>query len=95
MNQSLFDESINIPYLIVIFLQFPIEGTVPEPRHSHTASSYQGGAVVFGGLDKRGAPLGDVALLKPNGLGFTWETLDVQPSPVSRSGTNQQVMFHW
>lgn len=92
MNQSVFDKSIDVTYYF--YLQFPIEGTVPEPRHSHTASSYQGGAVVFGGLNKRRAPLGDVVLLKPNGLGFTWETLEVQPSPVSRSVTNQQVMFH-
>lgn len=93
MNQSMFDKSINITYSF--YLQFPIEGTVPEARHSHTASSYQGGAVVFGGLDKRGAPLGDVVLLKPNRLGFTWETLEVQPSPVSRSVTNQQALFRW
>lgn len=51
--------------------------------------------MVFGGLNKKGAPLGDVVLLKPNGLGFTWETLEVQPSPVSRSVTNQQIVFHW
>lgn len=47
--------------------------------------------MVFGGLNERGAPLGDVVLLKPNGLGFTWETLEVQPSPVSRSVTNRHV----
>lgn len=72
--------------------EFPIEGTVPEPRHSHTASAYQGGAVVFGGLNKKGAPLGDVVLLKPSGLGFTWETLEVQPSPVSRYSHSAHVI---
>lgn len=87
----MFDKGIDTTFYFS--LQFPIEGTVPEPRHSHTASSYQGGAVVFGGLNTRGAPLGDVVLLKPNSLGFTWETLEVQPSAVSRSVTTQQVMF--
>lgn len=72
-------------YFSLFVLQFPIEGTAPVARHSHTASSYRGGAVVFGGLNESGAPLGDVVLLKPNGLGFTWITLEVQPFPVSRS----------
>uniref|UniRef100_A0A674NKR6 tRNA wybutosine-synthesizing protein 4 n=1 Tax=Takifugu rubripes TaxID=31033 RepID=A0A674NKR6_TAKRU len=69
------------------------EGSVPEPRHSHTACSHRmGGAVVFGGLNERGAPLGDVALLRPNGSGFAWEILEVQPSPVPRYSHSAHVI---
>lgn len=84
-NESIkFDKSLASLFFF-FFLQVPIAGSVPEPRHSHTACSHRvGGAVVFGGLNKRGAPLGDVVLLRPNGSGFTWETLEVQPSPVPR-----------
>lgn len=92
-NESAFEKSINVTYCFT--LQFPIEGTVPEPRHSHTACSYQGGAVVFGGLNKRGAPLGDAVLLRPHGSGFTWETLELQPPPVPRSVMDQLDTFYW
>ncbi|XP_056891644.1 tRNA wybutosine-synthesizing protein 4 [Takifugu flavidus] len=73
--------------------EFSIKGSVPEPRHSHTACSHRmGGAVVFGGLNERGAPLGDVALLRPNGSGFAWEILEVQPSPVPRYSHSAHVI---
>uniref|UniRef100_H3CML5 tRNA wybutosine-synthesizing protein 4 n=1 Tax=Tetraodon nigroviridis TaxID=99883 RepID=H3CML5_TETNG len=72
--------------------EFAVGGTVPAPRHSHTASSYRGGAVVFGGLGEGGAPLGDVVLLKPDASGFAWVTLEVQPSPVSRYGHSAHVI---
>lgn len=41
--------------------------------------------MVFGGLDRRGVPLGDTVLLRVNEKGFNWEALKVQPSPVPRS----------
>lgn len=40
--------------------------------------------MVFGGLDRRGVPLGDTLVLKPNERGFSWETIELQPSPVPR-----------
>nr|XP_020475690.1 tRNA wybutosine-synthesizing protein 4 isoform X2 [Monopterus albus] len=64
--------------------EIPVEGAAPEPRHSHSACSYQGGAVVFGGLDRRGVPLGDTVVLRPTERGFCWERLEVQPPPVPR-----------
>lgn len=92
-NESIkFDKSLASLFLFV--LQVSIAGSVPEPRHSHTACSHpMGGAVVFGGLNKRGAPLGDVVLLRPNGSGFTWETLAVQPSPVPRFVPEEEGCF--
>ncbi|KAK2840324.1 hypothetical protein Q5P01_014064 [Channa striata] len=64
--------------------EIPVEGAAPESRHSHSACSYQGGVVVFGGLDRRGVPLGDTVVLKPTDSGFHWERVEVQPPPVPR-----------
>uniref|UniRef100_A0A3B5ALD7 tRNA wybutosine-synthesizing protein 4 n=1 Tax=Stegastes partitus TaxID=144197 RepID=A0A3B5ALD7_9TELE len=64
--------------------EMPVGGAAPEARHSHSACSYKGGVVVFGGLSRGGAPLGDTVLLKPTERGFSWERLDVQPPPVPR-----------
>ncbi|KAM9802866.1 tRNA wybutosine-synthesizing protein 4 [Syngnathus typhle] len=61
-----------------------VEGAAPEARHSHSACSYQGGLVLFGGHGKRGEPLGDIVVMKPNERGFCWETIDVQPPPCPR-----------
>ncbi len=73
------------PVCVYIIFQIPVEGTAPEARHSHSACSYQGGVVVFGGLDRRGVPLGDIMVLRPNERGFSWERVEVQPPPVPRS----------
>lgn len=67
------------------YLQIPVEGAAPEARHSHSACSYQGGVVVFGGLDRSGVPLGDTVVLRPTERGFSWERVAVQPPPVPRS----------
>ncbi|CAJ1078943.1 tRNA wybutosine-synthesizing protein 4 isoform X1 [Xyrichtys novacula] len=64
--------------------EIQVEGAIPEARHSHSACSYRGGLVVFGGLDRRGVPLGDTAVLRPTERGFTWERVEVQPPPVAR-----------
>ncbi|XP_037543073.1 tRNA wybutosine-synthesizing protein 4 [Nematolebias whitei] len=64
--------------------EIPVDGTAPAARHSHSACSYQGGALVFGGLSPRGTPLGDTALLRQTETGFLWETVDVRPPPVPR-----------
>ncbi|XP_040913361.1 tRNA wybutosine-synthesizing protein 4 [Toxotes jaculatrix] len=64
--------------------EIPAEGAAPQGRHSHSACSYQGGVVVFGGLDRRGVPLGDTVVLRPTDRGFSWERIEVQPPPVPR-----------
>lgn len=66
-------------------LQIPVEGVAPEARHSHSACSYKGGGVVFGGLSRAGVPLDDTVILTPTERGFCWERIDVQPPPVPRS----------
>ncbi|XP_061579193.1 tRNA wybutosine-synthesizing protein 4 isoform X2 [Cololabis saira] len=64
--------------------ELPVEGAAPAARHSHSACSYQGGVLVFGGLGRGGLPLGDTVALRPNERGFCWERIDVQPPPVPR-----------
>ncbi|XP_061648854.1 tRNA wybutosine-synthesizing protein 4 isoform X2 [Phyllopteryx taeniolatus] len=61
-----------------------VEGAAPEARHSHSACSYQGGLVLFGGHGRRGEPLGDIVVMKPNERGFCWERIDVQLPPCPR-----------
>lgn len=74
-------------------LQIPVDGTVPEARHSHSACSYQGGVVVFGGLGRRNIPFGDTVMLRPNERGFSWEIIQVQPSVVPRSVVSFQIVM--
>ncbi|XP_069033486.1 tRNA wybutosine-synthesizing protein 4 isoform X2 [Embiotoca jacksoni] len=64
--------------------EMPVEGAAPPARHSHSACSYQGGVVVFGGLGGEGVPLGDTLVLRPTERGFCWERMDVRPPPVPR-----------
>uniref|UniRef100_A0A3B3ZVA1 Uncharacterized protein n=1 Tax=Periophthalmus magnuspinnatus TaxID=409849 RepID=A0A3B3ZVA1_9GOBI len=61
-----------------------VDGAAPEPRFSHSACSYRGGVVMFGGLGRRGVPLGDTTLLKPTESGFCWQRLDIKPSVFCR-----------
>nr|XP_046259052.1 tRNA wybutosine-synthesizing protein 4 [Scatophagus argus] len=72
--------------------EIPVEGAAPEARHSHSACSYQSGVVVFGGLDRRGVPLGDTVVLRQNERGFYWERIEVQPSPVPRYSHSAHVI---
>ncbi|KAG7463300.1 tRNA wybutosine-synthesizing protein 4 [Solea senegalensis] len=72
--------------------EIPVEGAAPAARHSHSASSYQGGVVVFGGLDRSSVPLGDVVLLRPTDGGFIWERIEVQPPPVPRYSHSAHVI---
>lgn len=72
--------------------KIPVEGRAPEPRHSHSACSHQGGVVMFGGLDRRGVPLGDTVALRPTERGFTWERVEVQPPPVPRYSHSAHVV---
>ncbi|XP_031729234.1 tRNA wybutosine-synthesizing protein 4 [Anarrhichthys ocellatus] len=72
--------------------EIPLEGAAPEARHSHSACSYQGGVVVFGGLDRRGVPLGDTAVLRLTDRGFSWERIELQPPPVPRYSHSAHVI---
>ncbi|XP_014326013.1 tRNA wybutosine-synthesizing protein 4 [Xiphophorus maculatus] len=64
--------------------EFPVGGDVPAARHSHSACSYLGSVVVFGGLSREGEPLGDLSLLTPTERGFDWIRVAVHPPPVPR-----------
>ncbi|XP_068184667.1 tRNA wybutosine-synthesizing protein 4 isoform X2 [Antennarius striatus] len=72
--------------------EIPVDGAAPEARHSHSACSYEGGLVLFGGLNRKGMPLGDTVVLKPNVRGFTWTKMEVQPSPVPRYSHSAHVI---
>ncbi|XP_034042461.1 tRNA wybutosine-synthesizing protein 4 [Thalassophryne amazonica] len=72
--------------------EIPVEGAPPAPRLSHTACPYQGGAVVFGGLNAAGRPLGDVFVLRPVDRGFCWDRVEVQPPPVPRYSHSAHVI---
>uniref|UniRef100_A0A673XWN6 Leucine carboxyl methyltransferase 2 n=1 Tax=Salmo trutta TaxID=8032 RepID=A0A673XWN6_SALTR len=52
---------------------------VADPRFSHSACPYEGGAVICGGLGRESVPLGDTVLLRPTTTGFCWERLHLQP----------------
>lgn len=67
-----------------MWTEVTIAGQTPEARFSHSACSYQGGVVIFGGLSRKGLPLADTTLLRPTGSGFCWDRLDINPPPVAR-----------
>lgn len=85
-GNSFFDLSQNL------WTEVTIEGPAPEARFSHSACSYQGGAVVFGGLSRRGLPLGDTIMLRPTNCGFSWERLDIEPPPLARYSHSTHVI---
>ncbi|XP_029314257.1 tRNA wybutosine-synthesizing protein 4 [Cottoperca gobio] len=72
--------------------EIPVEAAAPEARHSHSACSHQGGVLLFGGLDRRGVPLGDTQVLRPSDRGFSWERVEVQPPPVPRYSHSAHVI---
>lgn len=61
------------------WVRIPVEGEVPEGRHSHSACSWQGGALIAGGLGASEEPLSSVLFLKPVSCGFLWESIVIQP----------------
>ncbi|TRY91864.1 hypothetical protein DNTS_027206 [Danionella cerebrum] len=67
-------------------------GEGPEARHSHSACSYEGGIVIFGGLGKGGRPLGDAFYLRPTLSGFYWEKKNFNPSPIPRYSHSSHVV---
>lgn len=61
------------------WVRIPVQGTSPEGRHSHSACSWQGGALIAGGLGASEEPLNSVLFLRPVSTGFLWESIDIQP----------------
>ncbi|XP_047395432.1 tRNA wybutosine-synthesizing protein 4 [Sciurus carolinensis] len=61
------------------WVRIPVEGAAPEARHSHSACSWQGGALIAGGLGASEEPLNSVLFLRPISYGFLWESIDIQP----------------
>lgn len=85
-DSSLLDLSQNL------WTEVTIDGPAPEARFSHSACSYQGGVVVFGGLSRRGLPLGDTIMLRPTDCGFSWEQLNLEPPPAARYSHSAHVI---
>lgn len=75
-----------------LWTEVALEGAAPEARFSHSACPYQGGVVIFGGLSKKGLPLGDTTLLRSTESGFSWEQLDIKPPPVARYSHSAHVI---
>uniref|UniRef100_A0A8C5J4H0 tRNA wybutosine-synthesizing protein 4 n=1 Tax=Junco hyemalis TaxID=40217 RepID=A0A8C5J4H0_JUNHY len=66
------------------FLHIPVDGPVPESRHSHSACSWEGGVLIAGGLGAAEQPLGSVFLLRELEHGFKWQTIETHPPLVPR-----------
>ncbi|KAM9019549.1 tRNA wybutosine-synthesizing protein 4 isoform 1-T1 [Ara ararauna] len=62
----------------------PVEGPIPESRHSHTACSWKGGVVIAGGLGAAEQPLGSVFFLRELEHGFQWLTVETHPPLIPR-----------
>lgn len=75
-----------------VWTEIPVDGAAPEARLSHSASSYQEGVLMFGGLGGRGVPLGDTVLLRQTGSGFCWERIDINPPPIPRYSHSAHVI---
>ncbi|XP_054421488.1 tRNA wybutosine-synthesizing protein 4 [Pteronotus mesoamericanus] len=74
------------------WVRIPVEGEIPEGRHSHSACSWQGGALIAGGLDVSEEPLNSVLFLKPSTCGFLWESIDIQPPITPRYSHTAHVL---
>ncbi|XP_037690087.1 tRNA wybutosine-synthesizing protein 4 [Choloepus didactylus] len=74
------------------WVRIPVEGDVPEARHSHSACSWQGGALIAGGLGASEEPLSSILFLKPVSCGFLWESMDTQPPITPRYSHTAHVL---
>ncbi|KAM8781395.1 tRNA wybutosine-synthesizing protein 4 [Rhynchonycteris naso] len=74
------------------WVRIPVEGETPEGRHSHSACSWQGGALIAGGLGASEEPLSSVLFLKPVTCGFLWESVDIQPPITPRYSHTAHVL---
>ncbi|XP_069496661.1 tRNA wybutosine-synthesizing protein 4 isoform X2 [Ambystoma mexicanum] len=66
------------------WVKIPVEGQIPEGRHSHSACSWDGGALLAGGLGAKGLPLNSVLFLKPTESGFIWQIIETNPLIIPR-----------
>nr|XP_021156196.1 tRNA wybutosine-synthesizing protein 4 isoform X2 [Columba livia] len=57
----------------------PVQGPVPEGRHSHSACGWNGGVLIAGGLGAAERPLGSLLFLGAVDRGFQWQTVQTQP----------------
>ncbi|XP_015336236.1 tRNA wybutosine-synthesizing protein 4 [Marmota marmota marmota] len=73
-------------------VKIPVEGEAPEARHSHSACSWQGGALIAGGLGASEEPLNSVLFLRPISCGFFWESIDIQPPITPRYSHTAHVL---
>ncbi|XP_004466778.2 tRNA wybutosine-synthesizing protein 4 [Dasypus novemcinctus] len=74
------------------WVRIPVEGDVPVARHSHSACSWQGGALIAGGLGASEEPLNSIFFLKPVSCGFLWESVGVQPPITPRYSHTAHVL---
>ncbi|XP_066132972.1 tRNA wybutosine-synthesizing protein 4 [Saccopteryx bilineata] len=74
------------------WVRIPVEGEIPEGRHSHSACSWQGGALIAGGLGASEEPLSSVLFLKPVTCGFLWESVNIQPPIIPRYSHTAHVL---
>lgn len=74
------------------WVSIPVEGETPEGRHSHSACSWQGGALIAGGLGAYEEPLSSVVFLKPITCGFLWESVEIQPAITPRYSHTAHVL---
>ncbi|XP_075388293.1 tRNA wybutosine-synthesizing protein 4 [Tenrec ecaudatus] len=69
-----------------------VDGDTPEARHSHSACTWQGGALLAGGLGASEEPLSSVVFLKPISHGFRWESVDIRPPITPRYSHTAHVL---
>ncbi|XP_059228648.1 tRNA wybutosine-synthesizing protein 4 [Mustela nigripes] len=74
------------------WVNIPVVGEAPEGRHSHSACSWQGGALIAGGLGASEEPLSSVLFLKPISCGFLWESIIIQPPITPRYSHTAHVL---
>nr|XP_004660940.2 tRNA wybutosine-synthesizing protein 4 [Jaculus jaculus] len=70
----------------------PVEGETPEARHSHSACSWQEGALIAGGLGASEEPLNSAFFLRPSSCGFLWESVDIRPPITPRYSHTAHVL---
>ncbi|NWY58634.1 TYW4 protein, partial [Chionis minor] len=64
--------------------EIPVEGPVPESRHSHSACGWKGGVLIAGGLGAAEQPLGSIFFLRELEHGFQWQTVETHPLLIPR-----------
>uniref|UniRef100_A0A8C3S9F7 tRNA wybutosine-synthesizing protein 4 n=1 Tax=Chelydra serpentina TaxID=8475 RepID=A0A8C3S9F7_CHESE len=64
-------------------IQYPLFSP-HEGRHSHSACSWDGGALIAGGLGAAEQPLNSVLFLRPTGSGFQWQSVETHPPFIPR-----------